>query len=349
MVRTRAVLPTNRSIVYSCPPDAVQGSQCQNFSTNHLPTERAFPIAWTVVKSGKVKRMSTTGNGCSMQYSFNGTGISVQAESGFSHGVYSCALDGQSPQYFTANAGTSGVGGACVINGVSNQTHLITITNGPLPGWDLTIGDITITQSTTAISTNATTFTSTFPPYQLPPSLAGANATASASTSAATYTSTPASISTPIAPTFTGQTQSSISGNVDGASKSSFRTALAFAIVLGLIAVFSSTMAILFWNRYQKTRRVPSSRKTHSQVPTPYSALAGEEQGGSVEQYDPWQGGQAFITAPPNGSEERRGPTSSEGLQLSLQPDLRSLTFQSEEDQLSRTTASIHTITPVDR
>ncbi|KAG9000633.1 hypothetical protein FRB93_012645 [Tulasnella sp. JGI-2019a] len=144
------VYANDPAITYSCPSGALQAT-------------------WSLRGDGQGGyTMDTRGNGCFMQYSFTGTGISVQIIRNWDHGWFSCALDNNTPQWFNANSGTVGWGMACTLTGACNDKHTIKITNSDEPGWALSVNNITLSASP---AQNVTTFTSDFPPVQVPVSL----------------------------------------------------------------------------------------------------------------------------------------------------------------------------------
>ncbi|KAG8875892.1 hypothetical protein FRB97_004661 [Tulasnella sp. 331] len=211
---------------------------------------------------------------------------------GYAHGVYSCALDSQAPQYFNANTEQSGSGVACNISGAaSNQTHLITITNGPLPGSFLTIGNIVINYTDPGAA-NATTYSSSYPMYQLPPNLTAGNTTMTIN--AIPSASTP-SIPTPTA---TVRPQGGIAATSSGVSASGYRAAVAFSVLLGLLALLALAAAFFFWRRWAIVRNQSTQVMTRYSAPTPYTILSGEDNSTAVAlaataaapvPYDPWE------------------------------------------------------------
>ncbi|KIO23910.1 hypothetical protein M407DRAFT_26706 [Tulasnella calospora MUT 4182] len=175
---------------------------------------------WTLNNDGAYNQ-NTKGNDCWMEYSFTGTGVSVNILGNWDHGVYSCQIDDGSPQWFNANSPNIGYALGCAVSGLANDKHTLRVTNAPMSGWWLTLQNITLT--TGDAFAGSKTFTSGWAAYQLPSTLAS-----------------PASAST--VTTVTTVTATSASGN--HVSTGAFA---AVAAVLATLFVGSTIAAVYFW------------------------------------------------------------------------------------------------------
>ncbi|KAG9016163.1 hypothetical protein FRB93_011637 [Tulasnella sp. JGI-2019a] len=193
------ILASNPAIMTSCPKDSISSP-------------------WGIESVPGPYKMAR-GTGCYMQYHFNTTGISVLVEGNFDHGWYSCALDGNPPQWFNANSNGDVLGKrGCYLQGASAGNHTLTITHGPQSGWALGFGNITLSNGP---AENVTTFNSDW---------AGVTAPASYAASYATYsTSTPHHNSTAVF--------------------------LAVIGVLGLLALLGLIAVVCFWRRERHYRQ----------------------------------------------------------------------------------------------
>ncbi|KAG9018674.1 hypothetical protein FRB90_010590 [Tulasnella sp. 427] len=162
-----------------------------------------------------------------MEYSFTATGISVKVLGNWDHGVYSCQLDDNPAQWFSANSGTLTYNDGCSISGLAADTkHTLRVTNQPMSGWWLTLQNITV--STGDAFTGTKTFTSGWGSYQIPSNLA--SQTSSTVTATTTVTASP-------------------SGQVPVASLA------AVAAVLGALFIGAVVAAVFFWVRDSRFRR----------------------------------------------------------------------------------------------
>ncbi|KAG8881800.1 hypothetical protein FRB97_009135, partial [Tulasnella sp. 331] len=252
------VFANDPAITYACPPGALQAT-------------------WSLRADGQGGYiMDTRGNGCFMQYSFTGTSINVQIVSNFDHGWYSCMLDSSTPQWFNANAGTDTFGAACTLTGASNEKHTVTITNGDQPGWALSINNITLSSS---ISQGVTTFTSVYPPVQVPVAITATTGSSYASTVTTTATST---------------SNADITNSSD--HKVSTSALGAVAGVLGVITLMALGAAFLFWRRDRHSREeLKWALEMSENRPTPFIAVPPKPQSPPQEQqlvsvpYNPWE------------------------------------------------------------
>jgi len=231
--------------VYGCPPGALNAT-------------------WEVGNDAEGARMESSGNGCFMRYAFTGTSISVDILTAWNSWLFSCAIDGSTPQYFSSNGGTVSWGAGCIISGLPNKQHTIVIRNGPLPGWWIAIGNILVTTSN-APSNNTNTFTSIYDPYELPSAFSVVATAASASGSASnstvptvTVTSVPAGWSKDVR---------------DGVPLVAVAVACS---ILGLVSLLSSALALVFWRRGRdylgKYQRIKGMEAAPEPYPKPSSA-----------------------------------------------------------------------------
>lgn len=116
--------------------------------------------------------METQGNGCFMEYKFNGeshqlgsisylishpgVGVSVGMYLGNMHGPFGCSIDGKPLQWFNvipAIPDAYSFGSGCIMNGLTPGEHTLRVVNSPMPGWFLRVTDITVVSSSGAANT----------------------------------------------------------------------------------------------------------------------------------------------------------------------------------------------------
>ncbi|KAG9016164.1 hypothetical protein FRB93_011638 [Tulasnella sp. JGI-2019a] len=200
----QVISASNSNITYTCPPNT--------------PANSVWAMQ-SAVPEGAYNQVR--GSGCSMKYTFSSKygSIAVIVQGNFDHGFYSCQLDDNPPQWFNANANANTLSKrGCFIQGASRASHNITITNGPEPGWMLSIGNITLNWSNNPDG-GATSFNSDWTLVMLPAYL---------TTVAPPPTPSKNVISTPVF------------GSVAGA--------------LGLLALMAFGAAALFWRRGRQLR-----------------------------------------------------------------------------------------------